>query len=355
MNLQVAEILLAEESFEANIRDYSKLIDLHAKANHVEDAEIILGKMKENGVAPDILTSITLVHMYSKAGNLDRAKEAFEFIRNEGFKPDLKLFSSMIKCYISNGKPEQADNLLNTMKNMDMKATREMYTDVIRAYAQQGMVTAAQKIQNMMNFARIESTPELFTMSIEACGRTGDPVKALEVFQQMRRSGHEPDDSSIAGVVAAHMKKNQLDQALLWLLSLEKEGLKPGVKTNLVLLDWMSMLQLVPEAEQLALKIKQLGEEPIEVHVFLAGMYAKSRQEEKARRSLKLLEEKKKLLKADQFERIIRGLLDGGFSEEANKYYKMMKSCGFEPSETIEVGVKASLRMRGGLRPTGRR
>ncbi|RCV07256.1 hypothetical protein SETIT_1G229700v2 [Setaria italica] len=352
--LKVAEILLAEESFEANIRDYSKLIDLHAKANHVEGAEIILGKMKEKGVAPDILTSITLVHMYSKAGNLDRAKEAFEFIRNEGFKPDLKLFSSMIKCYISHGEPGQADNLLNTMKGMDIKATREMYTDVIRAYAQQGMVAAAQNVHRAMHFAGIESTPELFTMSIEAYGRIGDPENACLVFQHMRRSGHEPDDSSIAGVVAAHMKKNQLDQALLWLLSLEKEGFKPGVKTNLVLLDWLSMLQLVPEAEQLARKIKQLGEEPIEVHVFLADMYAKSRQEEKARRSLKMLEEKKKLLKADQFERIIRGLLDGGFSEEANKYYKMMKSFGFEPSETIEVGVKASLRMRGGLRPTGR-
>ncbi|CAL5020956.1 unnamed protein product [Urochloa decumbens] len=348
--LKVAEILLAEESFEANIRDYSKLIDLHAKANHVEGAEIILGKMKEKGIAPDILTSITLVHMYSKAGNLDRAKEAFDFIRSEGFKPDLKLISSMIKCYISHGKPGEADDLLKSMKDMDIKATREMYTDVIRAYAQQGMVNPAQSALRAMHMSGIESTPELFTMSIEAYGRIGEPENACGLFQHMRRSGHEPDDSSIAGVVAAFMKKNQLDQALLWLLSLEKEGLKPGVKTNLVLLDWLSMLQLVLEAEQLVQQIKQLGEEPIEIHVFLADMYAKSRQEEKARRSLKILEEKKKLLKADQFERIIRGLLDGGFSDEANKYYKMMKSCGFEPSETIEVGVKASLRMRGGPR-----
>ncbi|CAN6245088.1 unnamed protein product [Urochloa humidicola] len=349
--LKVAEILLAEESFEANIRDYSKLIDLHAKANHVDGAEIILGKMKEKGVAPDILTSITLVHMYSKAGNLDQAKEAFEFIRSEGFKPDLKLISSMIKCYISHGEPGEADNLLQSMRGMDIKATREMYTDVIRAYAQQGKVDAAQNVHRAMHMAGIESTPELFTMNIEAYGRIGDPEKACALFQHMRRSGHEPDDSSIAGVVAAYMKKNQLDQALLWLLSLEKEGIKPGVKTNLVLLDWLSMLQLVVEAEQLVQKIKQLGGEPIEIHVFLADMYAKSRQEEKARRSLRILEEKKKLLKADQFERIIRGLLDGGFSDEANKYYKMMKSCGFEPSETIEVGVKASLRvMRGGPR-----
>ncbi|KAJ1279935.1 hypothetical protein BS78_04G193400 [Paspalum vaginatum] len=351
--LKVAEILLGEESFEAGIRDYSKLIDLHSKANRVEGAERVLGKMKEKGIAPDILTSIMLVHMYSKAGNLEQTKEAFEFIRKEGFKPDQKLFSSMIKCYVKHGEPVQAESLINTMSRQGVNPTREMYADVIRAYAQQGDVNSAQKVHGVMESAGIMSAPELFALIIEAYGCIGDPDKACSVFSNMRRSGHEPDDSSIAGVVAAYMKGNHLDQALLWLLSLEKEGLKPGIKTNLVLLDWMSMLQLVLEAEQLVQKIKQLGEEPIEVHVFLADMYAKSRLEEKARRSLKILEEKKKLLKGNQFERIIRGLLDGGFPEEANKYYKMMKSCGFEPSETIEVGVRASFRIRGGARPTG--
>ncbi|KAL6634723.1 hypothetical protein ACP70R_027394 [Stipagrostis hirtigluma subsp. patula] len=352
--LKVAEILLAEDSFDATIRDYSKLIDLHSKANNVEAAERILGKMSEKGIAPDILTSITLVHMYSKAGNLEKAKEAFEFIRKEGFKPDLKLFSSMINCYINHGEPAQAESLIKSMGNMGIKPTREMYTDVMRTYAQRGMVDAAQRVHHTMTFAGIQPTTELFTLRIEAYGRAGDPDSACTLFEQMRKSGYEPDDGCLAGVVAAYMKKNQLDQALNWLLSLDKEGLKPGVKTNLVLLDWLSMLQLVVEAEQLVQKIKKLGEEPLEIHVFLADMYAKTRQEEKARKSLKILEEKKKLLKADQFERIIRGLLDGGFSEEANKYYKMMKACGFEPSETIEVGVKASLGVRSGLRPSGR-
>jgi pentatricopeptide repeat protein len=66
----------------------------------------------------------------------------------------------------------------------------------------------------------------------------------------------------------------------------------------------------------------------------------------RARISLKISEEKKNC------GRLIS--LRGGQCEEANKYYKIMKSCGFEPSETIEVSVKASFEVRGGLRPTGR-
>uniref|UniRef100_A0A0E0K2A7 Uncharacterized protein n=1 Tax=Oryza punctata TaxID=4537 RepID=A0A0E0K2A7_ORYPU len=351
--LKVAEILLADESFGATIRDYSKLIDLHSKANHVEDAERILGKMKENGIAPDVLTSITLVHMYCKVGNLEQANQAFQFLMGEGFPPDMKLFTSMIKAHLKSGEPKQAENLLREMEK-SIKPTKELFIDVIQAFAERGMTDGADRVKSTMLLAGFQLTPELFTSLIEAYGRIGHVNHAYPLFQQMRSSGHEPNDRCLAGMMVAYMMKNQLDHALNFLLNLEKDGIKPGIKTNLVLLDWLSRMQLVQEAEQVAQKIRKAGEEPLEMHVFLANMYAKSRQEERARKSLKILEEKKKLLKADQFERIIAGLLEGGFTEEANKYFKMMKSYGFVPSPTIEIGVRASFGVRGGVHPTGR-
>uniref|UniRef100_A0A0D9YUU7 PROP1-like PPR domain-containing protein n=1 Tax=Oryza glumipatula TaxID=40148 RepID=A0A0D9YUU7_9ORYZ len=351
--LKVAEILLADKSFGATIRDYSKLIDLHSKANHVEDAERILGKMKENGIAPDVVTSITLVHMYCKVGNLEQANQAFQFLKGEGFPPDMKLFTSMIRAHLKSGEPKQAENLLREMER-SIKPTKELFMDVILAFAQRGMIDGAERVKTSMLLAGFQLTPELYTSLIEAYGRGGHVGQAYTLFEQMRSSGHEPDDRCVAGMMVAYMMKNQLDHALSFLLKLEKDGLKPGVKTNLVLLDWLSRLQLVQEAEQVVQKIRKAGEEPLEMHVFLADMYAKSQQEERTRKSLKILEEKKKLLKAYHFERIIAGLLEGGFTEEANKYFKMMKSHGFVPSPTIEIGVKASFGVRGGVHPTGR-
>jgi hypothetical protein len=54
------------------------------------------------------------------------------------------------------------------------------------------------------------------------------------------KSGQKPDDSCTAG-----MMKNYLDKALDMLLTLEKDGFKPGSKTSTVLVDWMEQLQLV--------------------------------------------------------------------------------------------------------------
>ncbi|KAJ0677925.1 putative tetratricopeptide-like helical domain superfamily [Helianthus annuus] len=50
MYFKVAELVLDEESFETNVRDYSPLVDAHAKHNQLDDAERILKKMNEKGI-----------------------------------------------------------------------------------------------------------------------------------------------------------------------------------------------------------------------------------------------------------------------------------------------------------------
>ncbi|XVF36090.1 hypothetical protein REPUB_Repub19eG0028400 [Reevesia pubescens] len=90
MHLKVAELVLSKKCFQTNSPDFTKLIGVYAKKNHVEDAERILKNMVENGIVPDILTATVLVHMYSKVGNIDRAKKAFESLRSYGFQPDMR-------------------------------------------------------------------------------------------------------------------------------------------------------------------------------------------------------------------------------------------------------------------------
>jgi pentatricopeptide repeat protein len=48
---------------------------------------------------------------------------------------------------------------------------------------------------------------------IETYGRAGDFYSACAVFEQVRKAGHELDDSSISGLMTAYMKKNQFDEA----------------------------------------------------------------------------------------------------------------------------------------------
>ncbi|CAI9755875.1 unnamed protein product [Fraxinus pennsylvanica] len=340
---KIAEFLLGEESFQTNIRDYSKLIDAHARENRLEDAERILKKMNENGILPDILTSTIMVNMYGKSGNLDRAKEAFENLRSHGFQPDMKVYISMIMAYVNAGQPKMGESLMREMEARDMKPTKEIFMALLRSFAQQGDVNGAQRIATTMQFAGFQPSLESCTLLVEAFGQTGDPDQARHNFDYMMKLGHKPDDRCTASMITAYAKKNLLDKGLNLLLELEKDGFLPGVATYTVLVDWLAKLLLVDEAEQILDKIAEQGEAPpLKVHISLCDMYSRAGSERKALQALGVLEAKKEQLGPEEFERVIHSLLTGGFLQDAQRIQGLMEAQGFQASEPLKVALMAS-------------
>ncbi|OVA09094.1 Pentatricopeptide repeat [Macleaya cordata] len=255
----IAELVLSEEPFQTNIRDYSKLIDAHAKDNRIEDAERILKKMTEKGIEPDILTITILVNMYSKANNLDRAKEAFEGLRSRGFQPDVRTYKSMIMAYVNAGQPKLGESLRRDMEAKDIKPTKDIYMALLRSFSERGDAEAADRIFSTMQYAHLQLNLESGTLLVEAYGHAGDPEQARNKFNNMIRLGHRLDDRCTASMIAAYEKKNLLDKALNLLLQLEKDGFEPGIATCTVLVDWLGKLQLVDEAEEMLRKITEKG------------------------------------------------------------------------------------------------
>ncbi|XP_059454537.1 pentatricopeptide repeat-containing protein At2g32630 isoform X1 [Corylus avellana] len=340
---KVTELVLAEESFQTNIRDYSKLIDAHAKENRLEDAERILKKMNENGIVPDMLTATVLVHMYCNAGNLDRAKEAFESLRSQGFQPDIKVYNLMIMAYVNAGQPKLGESLMREMEARDLNPTQEIYMALLRSFALRGDVGGAGRIATTMQFAGFQPSLESCTLLVEAYGQSGDPDQARVNFDYMIRVGFRPDDRCTASMIAAYEKKNLLDTALNLLLQLEKDGFVPGVATYTVLVDWLAKMQLVNEAEQVLGKIAEQGEAPpLKVHVSLCEMYSMAGVEKKALQALGVLESKKDQLQPDEFERIIKGLIAGGFVQDAIRVHGLMEAQGFSASGRLKVALMGS-------------
>lgn len=339
---KVAELVLGKESFQTNIRDYSKLIDALAKQNRLEDAERILKKMNENGILPDILTFTTLVHMYSKARNPSRTEEAFKNLRRQGFQPDTKVYTSMILAYVNANNVKSAEALLREMETQDIKPTEEIYMALLHSFAQQGDYTGATRIRNSMDFAGCPQSQESCALLVEAYGRSGNPEDARKHFDDVIKLGHKPDDKCVASMLAAYAKKNLLDKGLNLLLQLEKDGVEPGVATYSVLVDWLARMELLDEAEEVLGKIAELGESPsIEVHLSLCDMYARAGVENKALQALGVLEAKKEQLKPKDFERIIMALIAGGFKEDARRVHGLMAAQGIE-MDHVRVALMAS-------------
>ncbi|KAJ8511057.1 hypothetical protein OPV22_001491 [Ensete ventricosum] len=247
---EVMEYALLENSFEANVRDYTKLIDLYAKRNLLENAENSFQAMQKRGFPCDQVTLTVLINMYSKAGHLDRAKEAFEEIKLLSLPVDKRAYGSMLMAYIRAEMLEHAEILMKEMEEQECYTGKEVYKALLRAYSTNGNADGAQRVFNSIQFAGIVPDSRLCALLINAYYLAGQSSKARSVFENMRIAGLEPSDRCIALMLGAYERENKLDAALSFLIELEHDGVLIAEEASQVLVGWFRRLGVVGEVQQ---------------------------------------------------------------------------------------------------------
>ncbi|KAK9725416.1 hypothetical protein RND81_05G141900 [Saponaria officinalis] len=244
---QISELALLEESFEGNIRDYTKLIHMYAKNGRVEDAENVLLAMTNRGMTCDQVTLTTVIHMYSKAGHFKLAEETFEEMKLHCLPLDRRSYGSMIMAYIRADMPNKGEDLFKEMERHEMYAGKEVYKALLRAYSMKGDVEGAQRVFDALQVAGICPDFKLFGLLINAYHLAGQSQKARVVFDNMRKAGIEPHDKCVALLLATYEKENRLNTALDLLVSLERDGILVGKEASQVLVEWFRRLGVVDD------------------------------------------------------------------------------------------------------------
>ncbi|CAK9154527.1 unnamed protein product [Ilex paraguariensis] len=249
LNLEVAELALLEESFEANVRDYTKIISGYGKQNRLQDAENILLAMKRRGFICDQVILTALIHMYSKAGNLKLAEDTFEEMKLLGIRLDRRSYGSMIMAYIRAGMLKHGENLIREMEAQEIYAGREVYKALLRAYSMIGNSEGSQRVFDAIQLAGITPDVKLCGLLLNAYVVAGQSREACIAFENLRRAGLEPNDKCVALILAAYEKENKLNKALDFLIDLERDGIMLGKESSELLVGWFRRLGVVEEVE----------------------------------------------------------------------------------------------------------
>lgn len=273
MLLEVAELALLEESFEANVRDYTKSINGYGKQNRLQDAENTLLAMKTRGLPCDQVILTALIHMYSKAGNLKLAEDTYEEMKLLGVPLDNRSYGAMVMAYVRAGMLDQGEFLLREMATQDIYARREVYKALLRAYSMIGDSEGAQRVFDAIQFAGIIPDVKLFGLLINAYLVAGESQKAYLAFESLRRAGFEPSDKCVSLILTAYETENKLNKALDLLMELERDGIVVGKEASEVLVRWFRKLGVVEEVE---LVLREYASKQSQLHVtyFLAQVQA---------------------------------------------------------------------------------
>ncbi|XP_058085922.1 pentatricopeptide repeat-containing protein At1g01970 [Magnolia sinica] len=247
--LEVMEFALVEDSFEANVRDYTKIIDAYAKQNCLQDAENALAAMKSRGFTCDQVTLTVLLHMYSKAGDLTRAEETFAEMKLLGLPLDKRAYGSMIMAYIRAGMAGRGESLIREMEAQDIYAGKEVYKALLRAYSTAGDTGGAERVFDAIQFAGIAPDVKLCALLMNAYRVVGQSHKARSVLENLRRVGLQPSDKCMAVMLGAYEDEGSLNKALSLLIDLEKNGFLIGEEASQILAKWFRRLGIVDEVE----------------------------------------------------------------------------------------------------------
>ncbi|KAL7592546.1 hypothetical protein Lser_V15G31728 [Lactuca serriola] len=249
LRFEVAEFALLEESFEPNIRDYTKIIHGYAKQSRLQDAENTLQAMRNEGLECDQVILTSLIHMYSKSGKFNLAKDTFEKMKLLSLPLDNRAYGSMVMAYIRAGMLKEGEILLREMESQQVYAKSEVYKAMLRAYSMSGDSVGSQRIFDAIQIAGIIPDDKICTLLINAYVTSGQNREACVAFENMRRAGIRPNDKCVALMLDVYEKEKKLKEVLDFLMDLESDGIMIGKEASEKLARWFRELGVVEEVE----------------------------------------------------------------------------------------------------------
>ncbi|KAG9459412.1 hypothetical protein H6P81_003920 [Aristolochia fimbriata] len=182
------------------------------------------------GYESDVDVTNALITMYAKCGDVCSARRVFDGIAHK----DLISWNAVISGYVENEKCLQGLELFSMMQNRPVEPDVMTMTSVISAcevmcdmrlgMVIHGYVTKAGFVQNTsvgnslihmyaksgkleeaeQVFARMESKDVIsWTAMISGFEKNGFPSKAVDAYEKMKLEGLEPDEVTLASVLAA--------------------------------------------------------------------------------------------------------------------------------------------------------
>ncbi|CAI5959766.1 unnamed protein product [Closterium sp. NIES-64] len=227
---QVMQWSLSEEWYEADARDYTKLVERFGKDGRLGEMERAFTGMEADGIAPDLISFSVKINAYGRAKEVAKAEAAWEEMRLRGITPDAKAYTTMMTVYGKAGQPGKAEQLLDAMLAAACKPSPVTLCSLVTAYGLAGRPDDAQRVFDKV-LAQTDIKPDchVFTALSAAFGLNGRTDEAVAAFKRMLAAGLAPDDRSVARLVEAHGSMDrQLDRQLALLAGGVEGGAEGG-------------------------------------------------------------------------------------------------------------------------------
>lgn len=309
---------LQDHNLWADSITYSHLI----KFCNTQQTKLVRNHLFSNGHKPKTFLINVLINAYVKFGLLDDAQKVFDEMPERNVISWTTMISAYAKC-----KPERALEFIVLMERDGVRPNMFTYSCVLRAC---NGLSFLRQLQGSIVKVGFESDVFVRSALIDCYSKWGELDNAMRVFDEMV-TGDLVVWNSIIGAFAQNADG---DGALSLFKRMKRAGFVADQATLTSILRACTGLALLELGSQVHVHVIKFDQDQI-LNNALLDMYCKCGSLEDAKTLFTRMFEKDVI----SWSTMIIGLAQNGFSFEALKLFKEMKTAGTKPNYITMVGV----------------
>ncbi|XP_020590747.1 pentatricopeptide repeat-containing protein At4g14820 [Phalaenopsis equestris] len=253
----------------------SALITMYCNCNSMSTAQNLYDQMSHK----NLVASTAMIFGYSKLGKIEIARSIFDRMHEK----DLICWSAMISGYVESEQPVEALKLFNGMSASGMNPDNITILSVISACSHLGAIDLARWIHIYANkngfdgivsvnnalidmYAKcgslemaqtiFEKLPQrnviTWTTMITGLAMHGEGRSALELFNEMKAMGFEPNGVTFVGLLYACSHSGMVEEGrCMFKMMIHEHGIEPKHEHYGCLVDLLGRAKLLQEAHEL--------------------------------------------------------------------------------------------------------
>ncbi|XP_065854990.1 putative pentatricopeptide repeat-containing protein At5g06400, mitochondrial [Euphorbia lathyris] len=217
-------------SCEKDIKTWNILISKFGKAKMIGKALFFFEKMKKSGCEPDEKIYKTMVHSLCNAGKGEVAMELYKEMVRRDLRLDLSLYKVLLNTMAKLGDVGAVNTVTDDMIRLSMIPERNVLVCMLKSFCVAGRIREALELIREFKSKEIALDYECFETLLKGLCRAGRIADALEITEIMKRRSLV--DSKVYGIIInGYLKRNELSKAMELFQIMKESGHQPALST----------------------------------------------------------------------------------------------------------------------------
>ncbi|KAJ7567538.1 hypothetical protein O6H91_02G151800 [Diphasiastrum complanatum] len=197
-----AQMIYSELKF--NLAIESCLIDMYSKCASMEDSCCVFSNMTEHNV----VSWSTVITGYARCGQGEKALVLFQQMEREQVEPNSRTFVGALNACASISALKEGRRIHKQVIQKGLESHVIVGSSLVDMYSKCGCMEDAHRVFNSMLTRNVVS----WSAMIVGYSKSRQPLKALQLFQQMRHERVEPNRVTFVGMLNACSNGGALEE-----------------------------------------------------------------------------------------------------------------------------------------------